>query len=110
LGDMFELGEASERFHAQVGTAVALIQPDLLITYGSRSRVLARSSIAGGMPETAVISFIPGEEDDLLHVLHERLVAVSADRQAEHVILVKGSRGMRMEKLVERLLAEEVNS
>ncbi len=110
LGDMFELGEDAERLHAQVGTAVALIQPDLLITYGSRSRVLARSSIAGGMPETAVISFIPGEEDDLLHALHERLVAVSTDRQAEHVILVKGSRGMGMEKLVERLLAEEVNS
>jgi UDP-N-acetylmuramoyl-tripeptide--D-alanyl-D-alanine ligase len=103
LGDMFELGEDAERLHAQVGTAVALTQPDLLITYGSRSLVLARSSIAGGMPETAVISFIPGEEDDLLHALHERLVA-------EHVILVKGSRGMGMEKLVERLLAEEVNS
>jgi len=110
LGDMFELGEDAERLHAQVGTAVALIQPDLLITYGSRSRVLARSSIAGGMPETAVISFIPGEEDDLLHALHERLVAVSTDRQAEHLILVKGSRGMEMEKLVERLLTEEVNS
>ena len=103
LGDMFELGEDSERFHAQVGTAVSRIQPDLLITYGSRSQVLARSSIAGGMPETAVISFVPGEEDDLLHALHERLVAA-------HVILVKGSRGMGMEKLVERLLAEEVNS
>ncbi len=110
LGDMFELGEASERLHARVGTAVALISPDLLITYGSRSLVLARASIAGGMPEAAVISFVPGEEDDLLHALHERLVAVSADRQAEHVILVKGSRGMGMEKLVERLLAEEVNS
>lgn len=97
LGDMFELGEASERLHVEVGTAVALIQPDLLITYGARSLALARSSIAGGMPETAVISFIPGEEDDLLHALYERLVA-------EHVILVKGSRGMGMEKLVECLI------
>jgi len=103
LGDMFELGEDAERLHAQVGMAVSRIQPDLLVTYGSCSRILARSSIAGGMPEAAVISFVPGEENDLLNAIHERLAV-------EHVILVKGSRGMGMEKLVERLLAEEVRA
>ena len=101
LGDMFELGEDAERLHAQVGMAVSRLQPDLLLTYGPHSRVLAATAIAGGMPEAAVISFVPGEENDLLDALYERLIG-------EHVILVKGSRGMGMEKLVERLLAEEV--
>ena len=103
LGDMFELGEDADQLHARVGTDVSRIRPDLLLTYGSRSRVLAGSSIAGGMPETAVMSFIPGEEDALLAALHGRL-------GAKHVILVKGSRGMGMEKLVERLLAEGENA
>lgn len=103
LGDMFELGEDAKRLHAQVGMAVSRLQPDLLVTYGPLSRVLAETSIAAGMPEAAVISFVPGEENSLLHALDERLVA-------EHVILVKGSRGMGMEKLVERLLAGEVTA
>jgi UDP-N-acetylmuramoyl-tripeptide--D-alanyl-D-alanine ligase len=100
LGDMFELGENSASLHARVGVAAARVRPDLLVTYGDRSQVTARAAVAAGMPARCVLSFVVGQEDDLLEDVCRRL----ADRC---LILVKGSRGMAMDKLVERLLARE---
>ncbi len=99
LGDMFELGENSASLHARVGAAAARVRPDLLVTYGDRSQETAHAALAAGMPESRVLSFVVGQEDDLLENVCRRL----ADRC---LILVKGSRGMAMDKLVERLLAE----
>ncbi|MBN2333556.1 MAG: UDP-N-acetylmuramoyl-tripeptide--D-alanyl-D-alanine ligase [Deltaproteobacteria bacterium] len=100
LGDMFELGSAADQLHYQVGAFAARTKPDLLITYGTRSRELARAAMEEGMPPSAIASFVPGEEAALTALLQQRLVS-------DHIILVKGSRAMAMDKLVAQLLAEE---
>jgi UDP-N-acetylmuramoyl-tripeptide--D-alanyl-D-alanine ligase len=100
LGDMFELGETELQRHYEVGAHVARIRPDLLVTWGERALEIGRGAAAEGLPPGAIVSFVPGEEDDLVEIIRRRATG-------EHVILVKGSRGMAMENLLRRLEAGE---
>ncbi|OGF20502.1 hypothetical protein A2316_01600 [Candidatus Falkowbacteria bacterium RIFOXYB2_FULL_38_15] len=97
LGDMLELGGFSEEGHRQVGRAVFANGIDFLITVGERSRDIGRSAIKEGMPEEVVFNFPTAEEAGLF--------AQSKIKQGD-LILVKGSQGARMEKVVKELMAE----
>ena len=92
LGDMLELGEESPRFHRQVGEEVTQSGVDLLIAVGPNSRAIAEGVRHSGLPQ--VHHFL--NLDDFLKN------GLSLLRCGD-VILVKGSRAMGMEKLVERL-------
>jgi UDP-N-acetylmuramoyl-tripeptide--D-alanyl-D-alanine ligase len=98
LGEMLELGERTAELHASVGRAAAAASLDLLIAVGGEAaRALADAAVAAGLPRT--------------HVQHAATseaaadVVVSAIRRGD-VILVKGSRGVRTDQVVERLKAE----
>jgi UDP-N-acetylmuramoyl-tripeptide--D-alanyl-D-alanine ligase len=90
LGDMLELGSGEVSFHQKAGEAVAANHFDVLITAGPLSRYTAESAGKGN----AVYATDNSEE--------------AAEKAAEIVqegdlVLVKGSRGMKMDKVIERL-------
>lgn len=95
LGDMGELGEQSEALHAETGRAVAETRTDLLVTLGDRARTIAEAARAAGL----------GAEDSI--VCDTPLAAAAAVRERAEAgdwVLVKGSRAMRMERVVEDLV------
>jgi len=98
LGEMLELGEQTAELHSSVGRAAAAASLDLLITVGGEAAgALADAAVAAGLPRAQVQYAATSE------VAAD--AAVSAIRPGD-VILVKGSRGVRTDRVVERLKAE----
>jgi UDP-N-acetylmuramoyl-tripeptide--D-alanyl-D-alanine ligase len=93
-GEMLELGPESERMHFDAGAKIAAQGVDLLVGVRGHARELARGARAGGLAEEAV------------HFLEDAKTAAAwlVERvRPGDVILVKGSRGVRMEKIVEAI-------
>ncbi|NUQ63214.1 MAG: UDP-N-acetylmuramoyl-tripeptide--D-alanyl-D-alanine ligase [Pirellulales bacterium] len=94
-GDMAELGDESVRLHRQLGNqVVSLCGADLLIACGQYARDVVAGARAAGMPPTRAIPCRTPEET--LPFLGQ--VILPGD-----VVLVKGSRVMGMERLVEAM-------
>jgi UDP-N-acetylmuramoyl-tripeptide--D-alanyl-D-alanine ligase len=98
LGEMLELGAHADRLHAECGRAAAAAGLELLIAVGGDpAKVLADAARAAGMDAAAVI--------------HVGTSAEAADLAMQRVrpgdlVLVKGSRGIRTDVVVERLKVE----
>ncbi len=93
LGDMLELGEYSEEAHKKVGEECGGVI-DMLITVGVKSRAIAEIAMIHGVK--AVRSFEGASEAGAY--LKEIL-------QENDVILVKGSQSIRLERVVEEIMA-----
>ncbi|HZD58324.1 MAG TPA: UDP-N-acetylmuramoyl-tripeptide--D-alanyl-D-alanine ligase [Anaerolineales bacterium] len=93
LGDMLELGQYESRGHEMVGVRVAEIA-DALVTVGERGRMIAAAAIQAGLSRQVVTELASVEE--AIELLPKRLV--SGD-----VVLIKGSHGMRMDRIVSAL-------
>lgn len=96
LGDMLELGDHALEAHLEVGRAVSETAVDVLLAVGQLARLIARGAIDAGLPAGRVIEF-----EDSSQAAREIANAV----RERDVVLVKGSRAMRMERVVEGLLA-----
>ena len=97
LGDMLELDSRTQAEHYRVGR-IAAEKADILLTYGPNGSRVISGAITGGMSDTKAMAF----ED------REKLTAALRwMAQPGDVILFKGSRGMRMELILEAFLAEE---
>jgi len=96
LGDMLELGQYSVSSHQRVGIQAAE-GVDLLITVGVRARGFAEGAQNAGLSEKKIIQF----EDAILAGKELQNLLEPGD-----VILIKGSQGMRCEKIVEEIMAE----
>ena len=94
LGDMLELGEKEIDFHKEIGRFVASSKLDLLLTIGKLSNFIASEAKNSGMDSKNIISF--HNNSDLRSYLKENLV--DGD-----LILVKGSRKMKLEEVVKNL-------
>lgn len=96
LGDMLELGEFSEQAHRDIGNIVAKTAT-LLITIGDKSKFIAEEAKRSGMDKNLILvyndSFEAGKS--LQRVLKEN-----------DVVLIKGSQGVRAERVVEEVMAE----
>ncbi len=90
LGDMLELGEVEQRAHEEIGCRAAAVA-HVLIGVGARARWICQGARACGLAPERVIHVQSNAE--ALEVLR-RVVTQRC------VILVKGSRGMRMEEIV----------
>ena len=95
LGEMLELGERAVDLHAACGRRAVEAGVSRLITIGGAPAVaLGRAAVDHGLPASAVSHVeTSAEAADL----------VTADVCAGDLILVKGSRGVRTEVVVERL-------
>ena len=98
LGEMLELGDQAERLHAESGRLAAQSGIDVLFAIGGpAARTLAAAAIDGGMPAGAVTWFASSEE---------AAPAIADAVSAGDLVLVKGSRGIRTDLVVDRLAAE----
>lgn len=93
IGDMMELGDQAERLHRGLGAEVVHAGLDALWTVGEHSESVGDSARESGMPGRVS----HGRELD--RVAEE----VCDFLQPGDVVLVKGSRGMQMERLIARL-------
>jgi len=93
LGEMRELGDLSASLHRRVGEAAAAHEPRLLLTVAGDARLMSDAASARGVSTEFV-----ADAEAAAELLLERL-------QGPAVVLVKASRGVRAEKVVERLIA-----
>ena len=96
LGDMLELGRYSAAEHIRIGH-IAKESVDLLITVGPRAQAIGEAALADGMPEGSVFAF--NNSIDASEAIGDHL-------QEGDVVLVKGSQGVRLERITEALLAD----
>jgi len=96
LGDMLELGRCTDAEHYKIGR-VAAEKADVLLAYGDHSLRLLYGAITGGMSQGMARAFT--DKEKLVEVLKQ--MAKPGD-----VLLFKGSRGMRMEEVLEKFLEE----
>lgn len=97
LGDMLELGEQEVDYHVRAGTAVKNSMWDALITVGPLSRHMAEGALSAGMRRDRIFSF---EDSD------KAAEAIWPLIKEGDLILVKGSRGMKTEKIVKKIKQE----
>jgi UDP-N-acetylmuramoyl-tripeptide--D-alanyl-D-alanine ligase len=88
LGDMLELGDYEEEGHQKVGMR-ALEVADILITAGSRGRIIGEAALRWGMPAERVHIFEGNAE--AIALLEETVTS-------DDVVLVKGSRAMKVHR------------
>jgi UDP-N-acetylmuramoyl-tripeptide--D-alanyl-D-alanine ligase len=96
LGEMLELGDASEAGHLAVG-AEAASRADLLVAVGPGAAPIAAGARRAGMAEGAIVQAADrdGARDALVDVL-----------RPGDVVLLKASRGVELDLLVDALVAE----
>jgi len=98
LGEMLELGSHASRLHEECGRVAAVTGLDLLIAVGGDpSAALARAAVDAGMPAHAVL--LAGTSDEAARLALERV-------RPGDLVLVKGSRGIATDRVVQRLTEE----
>jgi murE/murF fusion protein len=99
LGDMLELGEAAAELHAGIGALVAELGYDCLLLTGVQAPHVAGAALAGGMKPEQVL--LCPDLRDMAAALWRMLAEGRLGRG--DWLLLKGSRGMRMEQLLDEL-------
>ena len=91
LGDMLELGKKEAEFHFQAGRQVAKWCWDVLVGVGALSQHMLKGALSAGMDKSQAFSFHDSEEaaDKVFSLLEKG-----------DFILVKGSRAVKMEKII----------
>ena len=97
LGDMLELGTCTQAEHYRVGR-IAAEKADIVLAYGPNAARVVGGCLTGGMTEKTAQAFT---EIDQITAALERLV------KPGDYILVKGSHGMHMEKILDAFLKNE---
>ncbi len=93
-GDMLELGEHSEPMHRSIGSLTAQLGIEKLYSTGQFAGTLVAAAMDGGM----------GADDTFTGTQEEILESITGWLKPGDWILIKGSRGMAMERIVEKLL------
>ena len=90
IGDMLELGEAAESEHKGIGEYLSSSGVDYVITYGNFG--------------TAVLDSLSNGTEGVYAATHEEAAsALTSYADKGDLVLVKGSRGMRMEEVIKNL-------
>jgi UDP-N-acetylmuramoyl-tripeptide--D-alanyl-D-alanine ligase len=95
LGDMLELGDYETKGHQEVGQAIIENKIDELVVVGARAKIIARTAGDAGMKNIKNFDTSIEAGEYLLNVV-----------KTGDLILVKGSQGMRMERVSKVLLAD----
>jgi len=95
IGDMLELGELAAELHHRVGREAAAAGIDRIVLVGELAKAAAAGALEGGLP---------AEHVHHVDTTPEAALAVDALVEEGDVVLVKGSRRMRLEEVVEELV------
>lgn len=101
LGDMLELGGETVNAHREIGFKVAELDIDYLMVVGEASKQTAEAAREAGMPENAVAVF--ADSGSAARFLQDKL-------KEGDVVLVKGSQGVRMEKVVKEVMENPLSA
>jgi UDP-N-acetylmuramoyl-tripeptide--D-alanyl-D-alanine ligase len=101
LGDMGELGATAVQAHRDAGRRVAELGLGLLVALGEHAATTVAGAVEAGLPPEQAL--VAADHDDAARAVRARL------RPGDHV-LVKGSRSMRMERIVETLAEDGEDS
>jgi UDP-N-acetylmuramoyl-tripeptide--D-alanyl-D-alanine ligase len=98
LGAMRELGESSDRYHKEIGEFAAGCKLDLLVCVGKQANLIAESAERSAMPIGSICKFVDSQEAarGVLKILREG-----------DLVLLKASRGMRLERVAEAIAHSE---
>lgn len=96
LGDMLELGANAEKYHEQIGEKCADINLDFLIVIGKFSKSIIKGAINKGLDKQNIKYF--KDINDVSKFILEHVPEST-------IILVKGSRGNRLERVIDNLRA-----
>jgi UDP-N-acetylmuramoyl-tripeptide--D-alanyl-D-alanine ligase len=94
LGDMLELGSFTKEAHEQIGKKVRELSIDFLLALGEEASTVVQSAIRHGFPMKS--AWVVENHSEAISLLREMI-------QDGDWILIKGSRRMAMEKIVEGL-------
>ncbi|MCX7779072.1 MAG: UDP-N-acetylmuramoyl-tripeptide--D-alanyl-D-alanine ligase [Patescibacteria group bacterium] len=97
LGEMLELGSIAQQSHYEIGQKIADFNFDLLITVGQLAQKIAQGARENGFRDEMIFEFQKSEE--AAQFLKEKI-------NYGDLILIKGSQGVRMEKIVKEIMAE----
>ena len=97
LGDMLELGVCAPAEHYRLGR-LAAEKADMLLAFGPFSDRTVSGAITGGMPQHLARNF---DDRDAMVAAMQRMI------KPGDVSLVKGSRGMKMELVLDRFLRDK---
>ena len=97
LGDMYELGSNSERFHEEVGREFADKGGELLFTFGSDADGIANGAVFGGLQNDSIFRNNDIKNPSLSGEMLLRML------KAGDVLLVKASRGAAAERVLNYL-------
>ena len=103
LGDMLELGRHTEEAHKNIGKIARETlskDTDALIIVGPRSKATKEGAIETGMKETNIFEFLDSFQAGEF---------IKTFIQKGDLVLVKGSQGLRMERVVEAILLDQKN-
>lgn len=90
IGDMLELGAAAHPAHAKVGEHLASVGVEVVVTLGEMARVAGETALRQGVP----VAVACRDHVEAIGELRHRLLPGDT-------LLIKGSRGMTMEKLLD---------
>jgi UDP-N-acetylmuramoyl-tripeptide--D-alanyl-D-alanine ligase len=96
LGDMLEIGEYAPEAHKRIGEKASGIA-DLIFTVGPRAKFIAEEATKQGFPDNRIFQFM---------VSDDAAIKVQEEIKENDVILIKGSRAMKMEKVVKEIMVE----
>ena len=101
-GEMRELGESSAQLHREAGEAAAKTgKIDWVIGVAGHAAEIVKAAVHAGIPQAQTKFFATSE--DAAGFLENFI-------EAGDLILVKGSRGVKMERIVEALAARHAGS
>ncbi len=94
LGDMLELGNKNEYYHKLIGKMIAHMKIDIVVTVGRQAKIMANTAKQAGFFKNNLHSFYTNK--DVSSFLKDII-------KTKDAILIKGSRLMRMEEIVQDL-------
>lgn len=99
LGDMLELGKHTKEAHENIGK-IAQENADILFSVGQRAEAIREGAFKAGLAQDKIFNFNSSLEagEFLQNFIQE-----------EDLIFIKGSQGMRMERVVEKILLDKEN-
>ena len=95
FSDMKELGKEAPRCHREIGAEVVRQGFDSLYTWGEEASHIHEGALEAGMDETEAVHFVSKEE---------MIRRLESNVTKNDVVLVKGSRAMKMEEVVNALV------
>jgi UDP-N-acetylmuramoyl-tripeptide--D-alanyl-D-alanine ligase len=105
LGDIFELGPFAREEHRSSGRALAGTV-DYLVAIGDAARFYVEGAIEAGMPEQHTYYYCAHVDNTAELEAAKRAAAdlLTSTIQSDDLVLLKGSRGMRMETMIAMLM------